>query len=88
MESRYSSLYASAKPVMALLADSNDKRKDAAELTKLWGNEIDTRSAGEVIADLGQKGIDAIPIVVPSNHLFIGQPDGSITSALSIDGRS
>ncbi len=32
-------------------------------------------------------GIDATPIVTPSNHLFLTQSDGSIKSAIQIDGR-
>lgn len=75
------------KPVMVRLAQSNDQKKDAAELTKKFGVVVDTRSPGEVIADLGKKGVDAVPIVTPSNNLFLKQPDGSIKSALKINGR-
>ena len=30
---------------------------------------------------------DANPIMTPSNHLFVSKPDGSITSAISLDGQ-
>lgn len=76
-----------AKPVMTRLAESTDKQKDAAALTKKFGIVVDARSPGEVIADLGKKGVDAVPVVTPSNNLFIKQPDGSIKSALKINGR-
>jgi hypothetical protein len=76
------------KPVMAALADSRDKAGYAADLARRFGAAIDTRTAGEVIADLRQHhGEDAIPIVTPSNHLFVSQSDGSIKSAIRIDGR-
>src|SRR5215813_2996147 len=82
-----STLLAPAKPVMDLLRDANDKKKEAAELSKEFGGEIDTRSAGEFIADLRKKGVEAVPIATPSNHLFITQPDGSIKSAVKIRGQ-
>jgi len=87
LESRYSSLDTPAKPVMDLLANSDDKKKYAAQLTKEFGAEIDTRTSGEVIADLQEKGVDAVPIIAPGNHLFVKQPDGSIKSALNIGGQ-
>ena len=78
---------ASTKSVMTLLADSNDKQKDAAELSEKFGGVIDTRPAGEVIASLRKKGVDAVPIVTSRYDLFTKEPDGSIKSALKIDGR-
>ena len=87
LESRYTSLSVATKPVMIVLADSRDKKKDAARLTKKFGIEIDTRTSGEVLDDLRKKGVDAVPIVTPSNHLFVKQPDNSIKSAINIDGR-
>ena len=41
----------------------------------------------EVIADLRKDGVNAVPIITPSNHLFVAQSDGSIKSAIQIDGR-
>jgi hypothetical protein len=82
-----SPLLGPAKPVMTRLSASDDKKRDAAELTKKFGAVIDTRTPGEVIADLRKKGVDAVPIVTPSNNLFVKQPDGSIESALKIKGR-
>jgi hypothetical protein len=75
------------QPVMAALAGSRRKARDAADLEARFGTAIDSRTAGEVIADLRKDGLDAIPIVTPSNHLFVSQPDGRITSAVEIDGR-
>ena len=75
------------QPVMAALAGSRHKARDAANLEARFGTKVDTRTAGEVIADLRTGGADAIPIVTPSNHLFVTQPDGRVTSAVQIDGR-
>jgi hypothetical protein len=75
------------EPVMAALADSRDKEKYATALTGRFGSPIDIRSAAEVIADLRKDGVDAVPIITPSNHLFVAQSDGSIKSAVQIDGR-
>jgi hypothetical protein len=77
----------SAKPVMSLFEDAADKKKFASKLTKKFGNQIDIRSSREVLDDLRKSGVDAIPIVTPSNHLFMNQADGSVKSAISIDGR-
>ncbi|MGE5219473.1 MAG: hypothetical protein ACM3SP_20940 [Chloroflexota bacterium] len=75
------------KPVMATLADSRDKLKVAADLAKKFGVTIDPRSAGEVLADLRKRGIDAVPIITANNNLFIEQPDGSNKSAINIHGQ-
>jgi hypothetical protein len=75
------------EPVMAALAASRNKQRDAADLTKRFGLAVDTRTATEVLDDLRREHADAIPIVTPSNHLFITQPDGTIKSAIQIDGR-
>ena len=75
-----------AKPVMTDVITSKEKKKEAAKLTKKFGVEIDTRGGFEVIADLRKRGIDAVPIITPSNHLFVKQPDGSIKSAINIHG--
>src|SRR5215471_6881565 len=73
-------------PIMTVIATSNDRNKEAAKFAKKFGVLIDPRGTTEVIADLRKKGIDAVPIVSPSNNLFIDQPDGTVTSAISIDG--
>jgi hypothetical protein len=74
------------RPVMLLLQDSRDKRKDAQALARRFGLEIDSRNATEVIADLQRQGIDAVPIVTSTNHLFVDRPDGGIESAIRVDG--
>jgi PAS domain S-box-containing protein len=81
-----STLLSPAKPVMADVLTSKEKKKEAAKLTEKFGVEIDTRGGFEVIADLRKGGIDAVPIITPSNHLFVDQPDGSIKSAINIHG--
>lgn len=86
VESRFSP-DAASKSVMTLLSDSDHKKEDAAKLTKKWGIEIDIRTAGEVIADLQTQGVDALPIITPANDLLIEQPDGSIKSAVTLDGK-
>jgi hypothetical protein len=87
-ESKYFSLYASTRPVMdSLLAASPDKDREASELARQWGVEIDARTASEVIASLRQHGVDAVPIITASNQLFLEQPDGGVRSAVTIDGR-
>jgi PAS domain S-box-containing protein len=75
------------KPVMLNLMEySTDKKKDAAELTKKFGVEIDTRSAGDVIASLQKAGIDAVPLVVPTQG-FIEEQNNSIKSVLKVHGQ-
>jgi hypothetical protein len=84
---RSSALYAGTMPVMSNLAQSVDKSADAAALKKEWGLEIDTRSGYEVIRDLRNQNVTAVPIITPANSLFVPQPDGSIKSAITIDGQ-
>ena len=71
---------------MSNVMTSKEKKKEAAKLAKKFGVEIDTRGGFEVIADLRKRGIDAVPIITPANHLFVEQPDGSIKSAINIGG--
>ena len=87
VQSRFLSPDTAAKSVMIRLADSRDRKKTASELARQWGVEIDTRTADEVIADLRTQGVDALPIIAPANHLLIAQPDGSIKSAIALDGQ-
>ena len=75
------------KPAMLNLMEySTDKKKDAAELAKKFGVEIDTRTADEVIASLQKAGIDAVPLVVP-NHVFVEEENNNIKSVLKIHGK-
>jgi hypothetical protein len=75
------------EPAMLSVAKARNKEAYAAELTRKFGNAIDIRGPSEVIDDLKRDGTDVIPIVTPSNHLFIRQSDGTVRSAISIDGR-
>src|SRR5262249_34116317 len=74
------------KTVMTNVIRSKEKKKEAAKLTNKFGVEIDTRGGFEVLADLRKQGVDAVPIITPSNHLFVEQPDGSIKSVINIRG--
>jgi GDSL-like lipase/acylhydrolase family protein len=83
---RASSFYGRPLPVMTILEDSSDRQADAAALGKAWGMQVDPRSAGEVLDALRPTHPDAVPIITSSNHLFVTQPDGSVTSAIAVDG--
>ena len=48
-------------PIMTVIANSNDRNKEAAKFAKKFGVPIDPREATEVIGDLLKKGIDAVP---------------------------
>ena len=83
---RASSLYGRPLPVMTILEDSSDRQGDAAALGKEWGTEVDPRTADEVLDALRQTHPDAVPSITSSNQLFVTEPDGSITSAIEVDG--
>jgi hypothetical protein len=85
---RAPSLYGQARPVMTLvsLADSSDRQGYVAALRKEWGTQVDPRTADEVLDALRRRDPDAVPIITPSNQLFLTQPDGSVTSAIAVDG--
>jgi len=75
------------KPAMLNLMEySTDKKKDAAELTKKFGVEIDTRTAVEAVASLQKTGVDAVPILVPGSS-FVEKPNNTIKSVLKIHGK-
>ena len=86
---RASSLYGQARPVMTLLAlaDSSDRQGSAAALGKEWDTQVDPRTAEEVLDALRRTYPDAVPIITASNQLFVTEPDGSVTSAIEVDGR-
>jgi lysophospholipase L1-like esterase len=86
IESRPSSRFDVPIPVMTVLGESSNKERDAIAVKHIWGVDVDRRSAGEFIATLRQRSVDAVPIITPSNQLFIDQPDGTIKSAITIDG--
>jgi hypothetical protein len=74
------------RPEMVRLSGARNKQQYAADLAKRFGAPIDIRTAGEVIGDRQKAGVETIPIVTATNHLLVYHPDGSITSAISIDG--
>ena len=78
--------HAQLRPAMTLLATAGDKTQFAANLTRRFGGSIDVRTARERLDELRRQDKDAIPVVTPSNHLFMPQSDGSIRSAVTIDG--
>jgi hypothetical protein len=82
-----STLSGPRKPVMLNLMEySTDKKKDAAELSKKFGVEIDTRTAVEAVASLKKAGVDAVPILVPGSS-FVEGPNNTIKSVLKIHGK-
>jgi len=86
VETTYAWTYASTRPLMIVLEDSSTKQKDAAALAARWGVDVDARSADEALSALRAVDPSAIPVVTPENDLFTDQPDGTIKSAISIDG--
>jgi PAS domain S-box-containing protein len=72
-------------PLMLDLRRSSDREKEAAELSKKFGVQIDPRSPGEVIADFNKSGAGAVPFVSPSNNLFV-ERDGYRKSVISVGG--
>ncbi len=83
---RAASLYGQPFPVMSLLADSSDRQGDAAALETEWGTPVDPRTADEVLDALRRTNPDAVPIITAANQLFRTGPDGSVTSAIEVDG--
>lgn len=73
-------------PVMTVLERAGDAESEIAALEREWGVTIDARRASEVLAEREGRGEELVPIVTPSNHLFTVQSDGSIRSAVDIDG--
>src|SRR5215471_20979593 len=55
------------------------------KVAKEFGVQFDTRTRLEFIDDLHKNGIDAVPAVLPLD-LLKEQDDGSVKSAISIDG--
>ena len=71
--------------MLNIMEYTTDKLKGAAELTKKFGIDIDTRTAPEIIASLQKEGVDAAPILVPGDS-FVEGPNNSIKSVLKIRG--
>lgn len=65
----YSPLLASGYPVMRSVQNSKERQKLASQLAEQYGIEIDTRTRLDVITDLGRRGIDAVPSVIPRIQL-------------------
>ncbi|MEP7306765.1 MAG: SGNH/GDSL hydrolase family protein [Acidobacteriota bacterium] len=78
--------HARLRPAMTSLAAAGDKTQFAADLTRRFGGSIDVRTSREMLDELRRQDHDAISVVTPSNHLFMPQSDGSIRSAVTIDG--
>ena len=80
-------VFDSSREVMGVVLDSRDKPKEAAALRRDWGVSIDTRSGDEMLQLLRKEFGDAVPNATPHNHMFATQPDGSVKSALMVDGQ-
>lgn len=72
---------------MGRVMGAKDKHQEAAKVAKQDRVAIDVRSVAEVVADFGKKGIDAIPIMTLTNNFLVTEADGSVRSALKVDGR-
>ena len=55
------------------------------QLAKQFGIAFDARSKLEVVNDLRERGIDAVPAIIPE-YLLDKQNDGTLKSSISIDG--
>ena len=73
-------------PAMNRLWGTRNKLAYAQNLTRTFGNHIDVRGAEEVMASLLKTDVDAVPVITPSNHLFLERPDGTINSKANING--
>jgi hypothetical protein len=73
-------------PAIAKLWTMRDKDAYARALTRAFGNHIDTRGAEEVMASMQKADAEAVPVITPSNHLFLERPDGTINSKASVNG--
>lgn len=74
------------KPVMTMLADSTQPERDVAALAVRAGHPIDSRTPAQVIAEMRAGGVEAERIITATNQLFLDRPDGSVESAVRIDG--
>ena len=72
-------------PAMTRLGRAKDRKTYAAKLSRTSGQSIDFRTIDELLLDIRKTDASAIPIVTPSNHLFLTQPDGRVTSSITID---
>jgi hypothetical protein len=61
------------------------KKNEVARLAKQYGVDFDTREPSQVLEDLRNQGVDAVPAVFP-RHLLEKYDDGSMKSAIDIDG--
>lgn len=64
---------------------STEKKKEVAALAKQFGVEFDTRDRIEVLLDLKNRGVDAIPAIMP-HELLRNRSDGSVASVLAASG--
>jgi hypothetical protein len=74
------------EPAMSVVQNAKDRRREAAKLEAKFGVQVDTRDGSEALNDLHRQGIDAVPIIATSNALFMPQQDGSIKSAINVQG--
>ena len=72
---------------MVTVAKAPDRAAAVAVIQQKFGVVVDARSPTEVLADVRRRDPDAVPVITPANYLFVGQPDGRVTSAVAIDGQ-
>jgi hypothetical protein len=82
-----SAVSGTGKPIMVNLRGSQDKEKRAAKLRKDFNVSIDIRSGREVVDDLRQQGVDAVPIMSPRTITVHGKkviPLGAISDKVTV----
>ena len=62
-----------------------EERNEFVRLAKQHGVDFDTRDSAEVIADLREKGVEAVPLILP-RALLKRHDDGSMKSVIYVHG--
>lgn len=60
------------------------KKQRAKTFAKQYGVDFDTRDKVEVVTEMRNRGIDAVPFVSPSNNLFKKGPDGVVRMVVKV----
>src|SRR5215475_7473958 len=76
--------------VWEVQGQSKEKKQRTREFARQYGVDFDTRDKIEILGELRQGGVDAVPMVSKwldkNDDLWNWQPDGSIQSAVNIAG--
>jgi hypothetical protein len=71
-------------PQVAWWGVNERNRQEVLALAQKFGVRFDARSRLEVLNDRSQKGIDAVPVISPT-ELLKENPDGTVKSAIRLD---